>query len=103
VCFISLFCFVLFVCLFVCLFVFRDRVSLHSPGCPGTHSVDQAGLKLRNPPASASRVLGLKVCATMTGGSSHYCYYIFSVFKEEPTKVPKHEALGKVERICIRL
>jgi hypothetical protein len=43
---------------------FRDRVSLCSPGCPGTHSVDQAGLELRNPPASASRVLGLKACAT---------------------------------------
>jgi hypothetical protein len=53
----------LFVCLFVCLF-FRDRVSLGSPGCPGTHSVDQAGLKLRDLPASASQVLGLKVCAT---------------------------------------
>jgi hypothetical protein len=57
----------LFVCLFVCLFVFRDRVSLCIPGCPGTHSVDQAGLELRNPPASASRVLGLKACATMPG------------------------------------
>jgi hypothetical protein len=34
--------------------VFRDRVSLYSPGCLGTHSVDQAGLELRNPPASAS-------------------------------------------------
>jgi hypothetical protein len=43
---------------------FRDRVSLCSPGCPGTHSVDQAGLKLRNPPASASQVLGLKACVT---------------------------------------
>jgi hypothetical protein len=32
----------------------RDRVSLCSPGCPGTHFVDQAGLELRNPPASAS-------------------------------------------------
>jgi hypothetical protein len=42
----------------------RDRVSLCSPGCPGTHSVDQAGLELRNPPASASQVLGLKACAT---------------------------------------
>jgi hypothetical protein len=50
-----LFCFVLF---------FRDRVSLYSLGCPGTHSVDQAGLELRNLPASASQVLGLKVCAT---------------------------------------
>jgi hypothetical protein len=37
--------------------VFRDRVSLCSPGCSGTHFVDQAGLKLRNPPASASRML----------------------------------------------
>jgi hypothetical protein len=32
---------------------FRDRVSLYSPGYPGTHFVDQAGLKLRNQPASA--------------------------------------------------
>ncbi|GAB1298759.1 ERO1-like protein alpha [Apodemus speciosus] len=39
-------------------------VSLCSPGCSGTHSVDQAGLELRNPPASASQVLGLKACAT---------------------------------------
>ena len=44
--------------------VFGDRVSLCSPGCPGTHSVDQAGLELRNLPASASQVLGLKVCTT---------------------------------------
>jgi hypothetical protein len=52
-------------------FFFRDRVSLYSPGCPGTHSVDQAGLELRNSPASASRVLGLKACAT-TPGNSHF-------------------------------
>jgi hypothetical protein len=45
--------------------VFRDRVSLYSPGYPGTHFVDQAGLELRNSPSSASRVLGLKACATM--------------------------------------
>jgi hypothetical protein len=48
-----------FVCLFV--FVFRDRVSLYSPGCPATHFVDQAGLERRNLPVSASQVLGLKV------------------------------------------
>ena len=55
--FVLFFGFFLFVCLF------WDRVSLYSPDCPGTYFVDQAGLKLRNPPASASRVLGLK--ATM--------------------------------------
>jgi hypothetical protein len=49
--------------------VFQDRVSLYSPGCPGTHSVDQVGLKLRNLSASASRVLGLKARATMPGGT----------------------------------
>jgi hypothetical protein len=37
-----------------------DRVSLYSPGCSGSHFVDQAGLELRNLPASASQVLGLK-------------------------------------------
>ena len=37
------------------------------PGCPGTHFVDQAGLELRNLPALASRVLGLKSCATTSG------------------------------------
>jgi hypothetical protein len=55
-----------FVCLFVFWFVlyFHYRVSLCSPGCPGINSVDQAGLELRNSPASASQALGLKACAT---------------------------------------
>ena len=47
-------------------------VSVHSsktltktPGCPGTSSLEPAGLELtRDPPASASRVLGLKLCIT---------------------------------------
>ena len=43
---------------------FEDRVSLCSPGYPGGCFVDQAGLKLRDPPASASPALGLKACAT---------------------------------------
>jgi hypothetical protein len=55
--------------------VFRDRVSLCSPGCPGTHFVDQAGLELRNPPASASRGLGLKACTTMPG----WIHFIFKL------------------------
>jgi hypothetical protein len=37
----SFFCF----CLFVFLY-FWDSISLYSPGCPGTHSVDQTGLEL---------------------------------------------------------
>ena len=58
---------ILFVCLFVFVFVcFQERVSLYSSDCPGTHSVDQASLELRNSLASASQVLGLKACATTT-------------------------------------
>jgi hypothetical protein len=49
---------------FCFVFVFWDRVSLCSPGCPGTHSVDQAGLRLRNLLTSFSQGLGLKACAT---------------------------------------
>jgi hypothetical protein len=44
----------LFVCLFCFVLFFRDRVSLYSPDCSGTHFVDQVGLELRNLPASAS-------------------------------------------------
>jgi hypothetical protein len=48
---------------FVFKLINRDRVSLCSPGCPGTCSVDKAGLELRDLPASASCVLGLETCA----------------------------------------
>ena len=34
--------------------VFLDNVSLSSPDCPGTHSLDKVDLELRDPPASAS-------------------------------------------------
>jgi hypothetical protein len=46
---------------------------------PGTHSVDQAGLKLRNPPASTSQVLGLKACAT-TARQEFFCFLFFVFF-----------------------
>jgi hypothetical protein len=52
-----------FFCFF---FFFRQGFSVY-PWWSGTHSVDQAGLELRNPPASASQVLGLKACATTPG------------------------------------
>jgi hypothetical protein len=61
------------------LFCFQDRVSLCSPACPGTHFVDQAGLKLRNPPASASPVLGLKACATMP--SLIFFFFFFNILQ----------------------
>jgi hypothetical protein len=57
----------LFLLLFFVFCFFRDRVSLYSSGCPGAHFVDQADLKLRNPPASASQVLGLRACTTTPG------------------------------------
>jgi hypothetical protein len=46
------------------LIFFLDRVSLYSPGSPRTHCVNQTGLKLRNLPASAFQVLGLKAFTT---------------------------------------
>jgi hypothetical protein len=58
-------------------FFFQDRVSLYSPGCPGTHFVDQAGLELRNSPASASQVLGLKVCTTTAQLLFIYLFWFF--------------------------
>jgi hypothetical protein len=61
------------------LFLFY-RVSLYSPGCPGTHFVDQAGLELRNLPASASRVLGLKVDATTAWPFPPFKWTIANIF-----------------------
>jgi hypothetical protein len=69
--FFVLFCFVLFC--FVLFLVFRDRVSLYSPGSRGTHFVDQADFQLKNLPASASRVLGLKACTTTR--PVHYAFW----------------------------
>ena len=67
---------------------FGDRVSLCSPGCPGTHSVDQAGLELKNLPASTSQVLGLKACATTTWQSNwrgtHPATALASALKVDP-------------------
>jgi hypothetical protein len=58
----------LFVYLFIYLFIYSfihsfihllvDKVALCSPGHPaGTHSIDQAGLKLKVPPVSACQIL----------------------------------------------
>jgi hypothetical protein len=45
---------------------FEIGLPLYSPGCPGTHFVDLAGLELRNSPVSASQVLELKAFTTTT-------------------------------------
>ena len=50
----------------------QARGSPCSPGCPGTHSVDQEGLKFRNPLSSASWMLGLTVYTTF-----HFYNYVY--------------------------
>jgi hypothetical protein len=73
-------------------FFFWDRVSLCSPGCPGTHSVDQAGLELRNIPASASQVRGLQACATT---AQHTWTFLLSLEKISPNcAVLKYTNIG---------
>jgi hypothetical protein len=51
---------------FFCLFFFEARFLYIALAVLETHFVDQAGLKFRNPPASASHMLGLKACTTTT-------------------------------------
>jgi hypothetical protein len=46
---------------FVLFFAFQDKVSLCSPGCPETHSVDQAGLEFP------------EICLPLPQGVSHGC------------------------------
>ena len=71
--FVCSFCFVLFCFLW-------HGVSLHSPGCPGTYFVDQSGLELRNLPASASGVLGLKACATTVRPGFWVFWFVYFCF-----------------------
>ncbi|GAB1295054.1 Polyphosphoinositide phosphatase [Apodemus speciosus] len=69
-------------------FYFSEFQDICSPGYPGTHSVDQAGLELRNPPASASQVLGLMACATTA--------WCLSVYNEKQKRVdPTGGAVGE--------
>jgi hypothetical protein len=63
----------------VSFFLFFETGFLCSPGCPGTHFVDQAGLELRNLPASASQVLGLKACATTARLCEFFCFFLLTV------------------------
>jgi hypothetical protein len=56
--------------LFIYFGFFWDRVSQYSPGCPGTHCVDQAGLKLRDLPASS--VVPATIATVITLGFLYY-------------------------------
>jgi hypothetical protein len=83
---------------------FWDRVSLYSPGCPGTHFVDQAGLELRNLPASASRVLGLKACATNARPLYHsWPSYSYSKVRFKAIKETQLVFLYRSEMLCFIL
>ena len=53
----------IYLSIYACISDFQDSFSLCSPGCPGTHSVNQVGLEFRDPPASAFQVLVVKACA----------------------------------------
>jgi hypothetical protein len=54
------------VLLFFCL-SFQDRVFLYSPGCPGTHFVDQSGPELRNLPALPPECMTVVLCFLLEG------------------------------------
>lgn len=60
------------VCLLVCLFIL-DRVSLCSSGCSGSYPVDQAGLDLRDLPASAFQLLGLRHVLPLASTINWFC------------------------------
>jgi hypothetical protein len=47
-----------------CCFCFETGFLCIAPAVLELTLIDQAGLELRNPPASASQVVGLKACAT---------------------------------------
>jgi hypothetical protein len=80
---------------------FRDRVSLCNPGCPGTHFVDQDGLKLRNLPASASQVLGLKVCATTAWQMCVFFFNYLFIICKYTVAVLRHSRRGR--QILLRM
>jgi hypothetical protein len=49
---------IIIIIIIIIILVSRNRVSLYSLGSLGTHSIEQAGLKLKGPLSSASQMLG---------------------------------------------
>lgn len=60
---------------------------LFSPDCPRTHSVDEAGLELRDLPAFASLVLGLKACST----TNQHVSKLSGLLRPTPLLKPKNK------------
>lgn len=54
----------IFLVQYLFIFLFQDWVSLCYSGCSRTRPVDRVCPKLKDPPSSASQVLGLIVCIT---------------------------------------
>jgi hypothetical protein len=67
---------------------------LCSPGCTGTSSVVQAGLELRDPPASAFQELALKVGYITTAGQATVPNVSKCVnsYSENGIKIPLHQS-----------
>lgn len=57
----------------VAIYLFIEKVSLCSLDCPGTCSIDWADLELRDLPAVASQVLGIKGVHPMAGSWPYLC------------------------------
>jgi hypothetical protein len=77
---------------------------LYSPDCPETHSIDQAGLELRNPPAFASQVQGSKACTTTAWPeqiflklqTSSPLIEEISLYRKEGLRTLKHDLLLRI-------
>lgn len=61
----------------------KDNLLVLTTGCPGTRSVAQAGLDLRDPLTSASCLLGLPVCKA-AAGSLILCVLCVFFFHDPP-------------------
>ena len=81
----------------VVVFCFSRQGFLCSPGYPGTHSIDQAGLKLRDPPASA----GIKSVCHHCPASPKSVFGGICVFVKE--QMPQHMHRGQFSSSCMRI
>lgn len=77
---------------YLSILIFQDKFSPCSPACPGTYFVDQVGLKVGDFPASASGMLGLKVCASMPHLAQgwHHCLLTSIHNQEKCRPFPPH-------------